>query len=49
MRIDELTLFPEMFHGVLNESILKRAQEMGIVQVKLINFREYATDKHRTV
>ena len=38
-----------MFHGVLNESILKRAQEMGIVQVKLINFREYATDKHRTV
>lgn len=49
MRIDVLTLFPEMFHGVLNESILKRAQEMGIVQVKLINFREYATDKHRTV
>ena len=49
MRIDVLTLFPEMFHGVLNESSLKRAQETGIVQVKLINFREYATDKHRTV
>ena len=49
MQINVLTLFPAMFHGVLQESILKRAQEAGHVHINLINFREYAVDKHRTV
>ena len=44
-----LTLFTEMFGGVLNESILRRAQDAGLVSVRLVNFRDYAADKHRTV
>lgn len=44
-----LTLFPDMFTGVLNESIIKRARESGAVNIHTINFREFATDKHRTV
>jgi len=43
-----LTLFPEMF-APLQESILKRAQEAGIVQIRLLNFRDYATSKHKNV
>jgi tRNA (guanine37-N1)-methyltransferase len=46
MHFDVLTLFPEMFCGPLNESILKRAQENGWVSVALHNIRDYATDKH---
>lgn len=49
MRIDVLTLFPNMFSGVFNESILKRAQEIGSVQYNVVNFREYANNKHNTV
>jgi len=49
MKIDILTLFPNMFHQVLNESILKRAQETGAVHFNLINFREYAGNKHFSV
>lgn len=49
MRIDVLTIFPEMFHSPLNTSILKRAIEKGILEVELTNFRDYATDKHRRV
>ncbi|HHY59192.1 MAG TPA: tRNA (guanosine(37)-N1)-methyltransferase TrmD [Clostridia bacterium] len=49
MRIDVLTIFPEMFHSPLNTSILKRAIEKGILEVGLTNFRDYATDKHRRV
>ena len=48
MRFDILTLFPGMFAGVLNESILKRAQERGLVSVHLHNIRDYATDRHQT-
>jgi tRNA (guanine37-N1)-methyltransferase len=48
MRFDILTLFPEMFQGVLTESILKRAQAKGLIQVHLHNIRDYAKDKHRT-
>jgi tRNA (guanine37-N1)-methyltransferase len=40
------TLFPEMFRGPLDESILKRAQEDGTLSVQLHNIRDYATDKH---
>jgi tRNA (guanine37-N1)-methyltransferase len=48
MRVDVLTLFPEMFDGPLTESILKRAQEMGALAVALHDIRDYATDKHNT-
>ena len=49
MKIDFLTLFPEMFHGVLNESILKKAQEKEAVQFNVINFRQYSSNKHQNV
>lgn len=49
MKIDVLTLFPEMFTGVFNSSILGKAQEKGIVQLNAINFRSYANNKHNTV
>ena len=42
MKIDILTLFPDMFEGFLSESIIKRALEKGIVQINLINFRDYS-------
>jgi tRNA (guanine37-N1)-methyltransferase len=47
VRVDILTLFPEVCAAYLNESILKRAQEFGALQVGLHNIRDYATDKHR--
>ena len=47
MHIDILTLFPEMFPGYLNESILKRAQAAGLLHIGLHNIRDYATGKHR--
>jgi tRNA (guanine37-N1)-methyltransferase len=46
MHFDVLTLFPAMFQGPLEESILKRAQERGCLSVALHNIRDYATDKH---
>lgn len=49
MKIDILTLFPKMFEGVFNESILKRAQERALVQINLINFRDLSLDKHKKV
>ena len=49
MKIDYLTLFPEMFEGVLNHSILKRAQDKGIINVNTINFRDYSINKHNQV
>lgn len=49
MRIDILTLFPEMFTGALEFSIVKRAREAGVVTINLINFRDWAQDKHHTV
>ncbi len=49
MRIDILTLFPEMFRGPFEESIVKRAQERGLVEIHLHNIRDYARDKHRVV
>lgn len=47
MRFDVLSIFPEIFATPLNESILKRAIERGIVSVYLHNIRDYATDRHR--
>ncbi|WP_459967271.1 tRNA (guanosine(37)-N1)-methyltransferase TrmD [Paenibacillus sp. JCM 10914] len=49
MRVDVLTLFPEMFDGVFHSSILGKAAEKSIVQLNAINFRKYAGNKHSTV
>lgn len=48
MKFTVLTLFPEMFVP-LQESILKRAQEAGLIEIKLVNFRDYAESKHKNV
>ncbi|MFI3316607.1 MAG: tRNA (guanosine(37)-N1)-methyltransferase TrmD [Rikenellaceae bacterium] len=48
MRIDILTVVPELLSSPLNESILKRAQEKGFAQIVVHNIRDYTTDKHRT-
>ncbi len=49
MEIDVITLFPTMFEGVLNESILKIAQEKGRLQVRLHQLRDYSNDPHHKV
>ncbi|MBO9130182.1 tRNA (guanosine(37)-N1)-methyltransferase TrmD [Bacillus sp. 165] len=49
MKIDILTLFPEMFSGVFGSSILKKAQDKNAVQLNVINFREYSENKHGSV
>lgn len=49
MRIDVLTLFPEMFEGVFGASILGKARDKGIVTLNTINFRDFANNKHGTV
>ncbi|MUG43410.1 tRNA (guanosine(37)-N1)-methyltransferase TrmD [Paenibacillus woosongensis] len=49
MRVDVLTLFPEMFTGVFGTSILGKAQDKGIVSLNPVNFRDYAGNKHGTV
>jgi len=48
MRFDVLTLFPGLFVGPLEEGILGRARERGLVSVHLHNIRDYATDRHHT-
>ena len=49
MKIDILTLFPSMFDGFLNTSIIKRAMDLGKVDISVHNFRDYSTDKHNRV
>ena len=49
MRIDILTLFPEMFESPLSHSILKRAQDKGIVDIALSNIRDFAADNYKKV
>lgn len=49
MKIDILTLFPEMFKSVFSESIIKRAQEKKLIDIKIYNLRDWAQDKHKTV
>src|SRR5436305_10025615 len=49
LRIDILTLFPEMFGPVLGTSIPKRAAEKGLVSYHLTNIRDFAADAHRSV
>lgn len=47
MQIDLLTLFPEFFASPLRQSMLQRAQDMGAVTYRVVNLRDFATDKHQ--
>ena len=49
MRIDILTLFPEVCRAPLNESMMKRAQESGALELRIHNLRDWTTDKHHIV
>jgi tRNA (guanine37-N1)-methyltransferase len=49
MRIDIVTLFPEICRAPLSESMMKRAQEKGILQLHICNLRDWTTDKHHLV
>ena len=49
MRIDILTLFPEICRAPLSESIMKRAQENGIIDLHIHNLRDWTKDKHHIV
>ena len=49
LRLDVLTLFPGIFRGPLDETILRRAQDAELVAIVLHDLREWATDRHRTV
>lgn len=49
MKITFLTLFPQMFTGVFENSILKRAQDKGLVQVNYVNIRDFGLGKHQVV
>ncbi len=48
LKIDVITIFPRMISGFLEESMLKRAAQMGAVEYRMINLREFATDRHQT-
>ena len=49
MKIDVITVFPEMFRGFFGESILKRAASMGLAQIRTVDLRDFSTDRRRTV
>ena len=49
MKIDVLTLFPEMFAGPLDVSIVQRARTKGLLDLKIHNLRDYTHDRHKTV
>jgi tRNA (guanine37-N1)-methyltransferase len=49
MRIDIITVLPELIESPLNHSIIKRAKAKGLVEINLINLRDFTTDKHKTV
>lgn len=49
MKIDVLSIFPEMFSGVLGHSILKKAEEKQAVSYQVVNFRDFADNRHQTV
>ncbi len=49
MRIDIITIFPEMFEGPFSHSIIKRAKDKELVKIHLHQLRDYSTDKHRKV
>ncbi|MEA4882130.1 MAG: tRNA (guanosine(37)-N1)-methyltransferase TrmD [Clostridia bacterium] len=49
MEVDILTIFPGMFYGAMSESILGRAQERGILTIRIHDIRDFATSKHKVV
>src|SRR5215213_2600458 len=49
LRFDIFTLFPGIFAGPLDESIVRRARDRGIVQIDIHDIRDWANDRHRTV
>src|SRR5665647_1608674 len=49
MRIDIITVLPELLESPLNHSIVKRAKEKGLVEINIINLRDFATDKYKSV
>jgi len=49
MKFDIITIFPKIFDSYFNESILGRAQKKNLIEIKIHNLRDYATDKHQTV
>ncbi len=49
MRFHIMTLFPEIFHSYMNESIMKRAIEKGIIEVYIYNIRDFSNNKHKKV
>ena len=49
MKIDILTLFPSMFTGPFDTSMLKKAKDAGLVEINVHDLRDWATDKHKTV
>ncbi len=49
MRIFVVTGFPRLFQGPLNESMLKRAQEKGAVEIEVVDLRDFTTDKHKQI
>lgn len=49
MRIDIITVLPELLRSPFGDSIIRRAQEKGVVEINIINLRDYSTDRHRSV
>ena len=49
MRIDIITVLPELLRSPFSDSIIKRARDRGVVEINIINLREYSTDRHRSV
>ena len=49
MKFDIITIFPEIFEGALGCGILRRAQQAGLAEVRIVNLRDFATDRHRSV
>jgi len=49
LKLDIITIFPEIFFGPFDASIVKRARDKGLVEINVINLREFTSDKHRSV
>jgi tRNA (guanine37-N1)-methyltransferase len=49
MRIDIITVLPDLLRSPFSDSIIRRAQERGVVEINIINLRDYSTDRHRSV
>ena len=49
MRFDIITIFPELVTGVSDHGILRRAQQAGLVEIRVVNLRDFAPDRHRSV